>query len=93
MNEINTDSLKKLLSQCTKGCWEVVENDWDDCYYIYASSIMIGEMHCFSDCCKESSANAELTSLAPQLAAEVLELREQLANARKNTELNEWGVK
>lgn len=69
MTDLSTDNLKRLLAEATPGPWDA-RRDYSETYHLFdAEDEYLGIMH---------DQDAHLTALAPELAQEVLRMREAL---------------
>ena len=80
MTNLTTTHLKHLLDQAAPGPWTVEENKWDET--IVANEIghqmSWGEQVRFEFLAGNPKADPQLAAAAPQLAQEVIRLREQV---------------
>ncbi|WP_322997455.1 hypothetical protein [Castellaniella sp.] len=98
MSKITSEELRKLLDDATPGPWRVEEDTtliWGDCNPDDTSSYAMG--YPISECrthpsstlfkgpteYEEYTSNAQIVALAPDLAAELLALREKHARQQK----------
>lgn len=69
MTDLSTTNLKHLLAEATPGPWEA-RRDYSETYHLFdAEDEYLGIMH---------DQDAHLTALAPELAQEVIRMREAL---------------
>ena len=94
MNNLTTDHLKNLLSQATPGPWESyygvagVPEGWDEYWVILQMGrhrLPLRSPHCPLE--DEEYANFDLAAAAPELAQEVIRLRDALGYLVEETRL------
>lgn len=69
MTDLSTTNLKHLLAEATPGPWDA-RRDYSETYHLFdAEDEYLGIMH---------DQDAHLTALAPELAQEVIRMREEL---------------
>lgn len=69
MPDLSTSNLKHLLAEATPGPWDA-RRDYSETYHLFdAEDEYLGIMH---------DQDAHLTALAPELAQEVIRMREEL---------------
>lgn len=94
MNNLTTDHLKNLLSQATPGPWESrygvagVPEGWDEYWVILQMGrhrLPLRSPHYPLE--DEEYANFDLAALAPELAQEVIRLRDALGYLMEETRL------
>lgn len=69
MTDLSTANLKRLLDEATPGPWDA-RRDYSETYHLFdAEDEYLGIMH---------DQDAHLTALAPELAQEVIRMREAL---------------
>lgn len=89
MTDLTTTNLQHLLDQSTPGPWTVKENKWDET--IVANEIghqmVWGEQVRFEFIAGNLKADPQLAAAAPQLAKEVINLRDALGYLMEETRL------
>lgn len=89
MPDLTTTHLQHLLDQATPGPWTVEENKWDET--IVANEIghqmVWGEQVRFEFIAGNPKADPQLAAAAPQLAQEVINLRDALGYLVEETRL------
>lgn len=78
MPDLTTTHLQQLLDQATPGTWDYIPSQEDPHTYDTKTSTMCINMGDSSEHPKGTNADLELATAAPQLAEEVLRLREQI---------------